>query len=154
MKKLLIILILATAIFSPTLWAQANNTPDSSKVTFTKVYNDVKAGVSGLASALKVGAEHVYQVLIKQQVVKAITWCIILITCFISCIYWFKACKSTERWYSSADEAPTGIGVIRVFQIIISGVFLCVSLLNVDLIITGFINPEYGALKEVMEFIK
>jgi len=44
---------------------------------FKMLYQDVKEGLSGLATGLKVGVEHVYIVLVKQQIVNSITWVII-----------------------------------------------------------------------------
>ena len=38
--------------------------PDSSVLTFKEVYSDIKSGLTALGSSLKVGSEHVYEVLI------------------------------------------------------------------------------------------
>lgn len=40
---------------------------------YKQIYTDVKYGLAGLADGLKVGVEHVYIVLVKQQVVKSVT---------------------------------------------------------------------------------
>lgn len=129
--------------------------PDSSKMTFSKVYGDVKAGISGLASSLKVGAEHVYYVLVKQQVVHAIKWLLILGFGFFCIIHFLKKYKLiTEKWWNHADTMPTMMGVFRVGQIIMGVVFICIGFNHTNEILTGCINPEYGALQDILNFVK
>lgn len=129
--------------------------PDSSKMTFSKVYGDVKAGISGLASSLKVGAEHVYYVLVKQQVVHAIKWLLILGFGFFCIIHFLKKYKNiTEKWWNHASTIPTGMGVFRVGQIILGVIFICIGFNHTNEILTGLINPEYGALQDILNFVK
>lgn len=78
MKRILItvvfVVISITALMSADGISTVVNNVDSivsaqtESLTFAKVYDDVKAGISGLAVALKAPAEHVYEVLVKQQV--------------------------------------------------------------------------------------
>jgi acyl-coenzyme A synthetase/AMP-(fatty) acid ligase len=51
--------------------------------TFKSMYSDFKQGIVALASSLKVGAEHVYGVLVRQQVVYAIVYLALSIIGFI-----------------------------------------------------------------------
>lgn len=164
MKKLLIITtILLCSIYSfgrdttsflKTTTSTINTLADSSKLSFSKVYTDVKAGITGLASALKVGAEHVYIVLVRQQIVNAIIWLIVGIIGFIFVLNSIKMYKSTEKWLDSDDEFPTGLGIFRLTQILFGLLFSLIFVCHIDTIITGFVNPEYSAIREIIGFIK
>lgn len=108
----------------------------------------------GLAAGLKVGAEHVYQVLVKQQIVKSIIWLLIAIISGFFVGNWFKAYKNkTEEWTDNYEDV-TFIGVVRGLQICLGLVLLVASIINIDVIVTGLINPEYGAIKEIINFVK
>jgi hypothetical protein len=147
MKKLLLgAILLIASIFS---YGQEVKIPDSSKLTVSKVYDDVKTGLSGLAAGLKVGVEHVYVVLVKQQVVYAVTWLIVVILILVlGGIVNYKYFKAWER-ICDGDNEPSIILIIMLDLIILSLVFC-----NINSIIGGFINPEYGAIKEIVDFVK
>lgn len=116
---------------------------------FRRMYTDIKEGIVALASSLKVGAEHVYEVLVKQQKVYAIVWTIVgiislaLITIMAVCILRLSKKQPTE--------AQIGIAV---FESIISVILFIVSLFHLDTIVTGMINPEYGAIKDILDIVK
>ena len=147
MKKLILLILTMSIIF-----VSKAEGPDTSKLTIEKVYSDVKAGITGLAQALKVPAERVYSVIIKQQIVIAVSWLTLLLLSFFSIVNWLLAYKSKEEWNSHGD--PTGIGIVRIIQITISSLILILSTFFIEDILTGFINPEYGALKDIVDFIK
>lgn len=143
--------------------------PDSAQVTFKEVYNDIKAGLTGLASGLKVGTEHVYGILVKQQIVNAVVYIPFILLGFILFIYFFLCFKSKSRfkvsrsWHSKeekyiyvTDEAEWSESHIAKVIIIglLSLVFTLVGLLNIDTVLVGLINPEYGAIREILTFIK
>lgn len=117
---------------------------------FKHLYGDVRAGVMGLASGLKVGAEHVYGVLVKQQIVYSITWLIIIIMLIIFTKIFQKVYLHAKREWD--DEvafffftALSGLGLVAGYIIV-----AC----NLTSIITGFVNPEYGAIQDIINFIK
>jgi hypothetical protein len=123
--------------------------PDTSQITLTKVYNDVKSGLNGLEEALKVGSEHVYGVLIKQQLVTAISYLILVILLLIACPF---SVKLEKKWRAEHDDF--GDGPACLVPIIVNITTVIVIFITITDIITGFINPEYGALKDIMNFIK
>ncbi len=136
-----------------------NPIADSSKVTFTKVYNDVKSGINGLASALKVGATHVYSVLVKQQVVYAISYLILIIFLLISsviCITIFvrnynREKRKNENMYIGEEFSLGGMLAISI----ILTIFTILSIaFNMSDIIMGLYNPEYGAIKDILDFVR
>lgn len=122
--------------------------PDSSVLTFKEVYSDIKSGLTALGSSLKVGSEHVYEVLIKQQLSNSITGLLMLILSIICSIIIIKLAKKA---FNEDEE----LGFITVIFIgIPTMIFLVYELWHMNDIVTGFINPEYGAIKEILEVIK
>ena len=120
---------------------------------FKMVYTDIKDGISALASGLRVGAEHVYMVLVKQQIVYAIVYLIVGLIAMILIINWINGYKDTnQKWEDDSDF--TGLGVIKLIQIVIAGVMLGVFLFHIDTIIMGFVNPEYGAIQTIIDIVK
>lgn len=124
---------------------------DSTKVTFTQVYGDVKETLQALGESLKVGAEHVYEVLVTQQIVNSITWlailCVLITSTAICAYYCNKFSSEKSKNIELRDGFGWGTLIIGTIAII---VFLC----TIETIVTGFVNPEYGAMKEIMEFVK
>lgn len=166
MKKLILLLIgiiLSVNIFcqtdtvyithkKDTTKIPAGILPDSTKLTALKVYNDTKAGITGIAKALKAPVEHIYYILVKQQIVTAVVWGFLFIIAICFLFNFFKALKSTEEWTNDYDASV--LGVYRMIQGILSCILLIICLFNIDNIVTGIINPEYGAIKDIMDFIK
>lgn len=150
MKKFII--FIALALFSITSHAQDTSIKkltDSGQVTFSKVYNDVKGALVGLGAALKVGAEHVYGIFIKQQIINAIVWSVIFILMAIILLKSLHImCKEID-WNEVQVKTVMAL-VFTIFSTI--GVIVC--LCHTDVIVTGFCNPEYGAIQEIMDKIK
>lgn len=162
MKKILSILLLVT-IFTITTKANVSNIVDSlSKNTkesvtyidtssnFKMIYTDIKSNIQALSSALKVGAEHVYEILVKQQIVNSIVWLIFSVLCIICIIIFIKVIMlaSKNNWNNDGTIGfvfVAGIGCI---------IFLIICLAHIDIIVMGFVNPEYGAIKEIINFVK
>ena len=120
---------------------------------FKMVYTDIKDGISALASGLRVGAEHVYMVLVKQQIVYAIVYLIIGLFSLFLIVNWINGYKDTKQEWSNSEE-PTGLGIIKLIQIIVGGIMLGVFLFHIDTIIMGFVNPEYGAIQTIIDIVK
>ena len=151
MKNLLLIAILS--LFSFNMYGNSDTTkvvPDTAKVTLAQVYGDAKEALSGLGQALKVGSEHVYGILVKQQIVNSITWLVMLILFIITTLLSIKLLI-----YSHTIDEDWGdsIGTMSIIGIIVSGILLIICICQIDVIVTGFVNPQYGALKDIMDFI-
>lgn len=132
---------------------------DSTKVTFTQVYQDVKEGLTALGEALKVGAEHVYEVLIKQQFVNSLTWLVIVLIFGIASAIVLKFAfrkdnkVDDESSYRHGDFKESTIALMIIGSALgLASIitFACTA----EIVITGFVNPEYGAMKEIMNFVK
>ena len=126
---------------------------DTSSVS-KQLYTDLKSGLVGIAGALKVGAEHVYEILVRQQVVNSILYLLCGVLAFISIINFISKNKSSEVWFDDDVDFITGLGFIRLIQLIIGFILLLVFLFHLDNIVTGFINPEFGALEQIMNWVK
>lgn len=144
MKKLLL-LITMTITFQVVSANDSLKLTDSSQVTFSKIYSDVKAGIEGLAASLKVGATHVYEVLIRQQLVSSITYLIIYVIGLWSTIYFCKV------WHKNDEECETPLIIIPIILGVLTA--FC-FLFTIKSTVTGFINPEYGAILDIIEFVK
>lgn len=156
MKKLLLIVLIcliSTLNYSNIkIDSLSKIIPDSANITFSKVYSDVKSGLAGLSGALKVGAEHVYQIIVKQQVANSIIWLLIgILPLFVLLAFG----KTMWMWASKTSSDSEGFTVFVAFLFfaitILPSIFM---LFNINEMVTGFYNPEYGAIKEIMEFTK
>jgi uncharacterized protein YukE len=134
-----------------------NKLADSSKVSFGSVYKDMKNGIEQMAAALKVGAAHVYQVLIRQQIAKAIMWLVILI---VTCVLFRAAWKISkpENWQKPKKDGDmpdpkNGYAILSIFLWVVACLSLIACLFHIDTIVYGFVNPEYGAMTDIVDFI-
>lgn len=143
------------------------------KVTAGEVYKDVKSALGQLAAGLKVGAEHVYSILVKQQFVKSIyysSFWILCISCFIylarilylgDSLHERDYLKNRGKSYEELVKIKTtGWGEeynyeIRAAIAVVAGLILLIpSVAYTDDMLTGFFNPEYGAIQEVINMVK
>lgn len=133
------------------------NVVDTSKIS-KQIYTDVKAGIAGLATGLKVSAEKVWDILVLQQLVYSITallFSIILAIISNTLIsrgwkLWQKA-KEESRYEADFDDGIWGGMIGLGILILIVGVIF--TGFNLSSLITGFINPEYGAIQDIVSFI-
>ncbi len=111
------------------------------------MYHDFKNGITAMAETLKVGAEHVYKVLCMQQVVNSITWLVIVLALIGIPACYFKKMRTWAK--ENDDEFCWAAWVISTIIPIIIGsiMFICTA----NTIIGGFINPEYGAMKDIVD---
>lgn len=150
MKKIIMLVVFAIFTISGFAKEIEVSLPDTTSVTFTQVYNDVKEGITDLAIALKIPAEHVYGVLVKQQIVNSITHSLFPLGALILiCLFIILYRRGTKKeWEDNKDKAWS----------IITGIFLLIfiiaSITVLSYIVQGFANPEYGAIKEIITFVK
>ena len=110
----------------------------------------ISGAISSLADALKVSAEHVYMVLVRQQVAEGISVVLLLVVFIIIAIMF-------SRNFNKADYKDSQGNRHATMSIILG---ICTAVLGVILIfilpeaIIKLINPEYGAIKEIFELVK
>lgn len=143
MKKLIILCL--SIMLSVQVVAQVKQ--DSTKLTVKEVYNDAKQVIAQLAKALQIGTEHVYEVVVKQQLVHSITWLIIYLVGFTS-IY-----LSLKKTFNLVQEDDDWINLL-IPLCVVALVFMVTFVWTIDDVVTGFVNPEYGALRTIMNLIK
>lgn len=166
MKKQLILTILLAFISLYTIKASnVSNTIDTlSKSTkesiqyidtssnFKMIYSDIKSGLQGLALGLKVGVEHVYGILVKQQIVNSIVYLLVFILAIICTIICYKQWDKIEiDGYGDPKEVKP-VAFTVVFGLL-GLILMVIFVFSIDTIVMGFVNPEYGAIKEIMNFV-
>jgi hypothetical protein len=166
MKKQLILTILLAFINLYTLKASnVSNIVDTlSKSTkesvqyidtssnFKMIYSDIKSGLQGLALGLKVGVEHVYDILVKQQVVNSIVYLLIFILAIICMIICYKQWDKIETDRDGDPEEIKPVAFTVVFGLL-GLILMLIFVFNIDTMVMGFVNPEYGAIKEIINFV-
>lgn len=116
----------------------------TAKINPTVMYFTEK--LEKLAESLKVPAEHVYGVLVKQQVVIGYTYLIGVVVSILIMIISLYIFTKVEGF----DE-DNFINIFSFILIILFGLlFVTMSILFMSDGIGGILNPEYGALKEIM----
>jgi hypothetical protein len=114
----------------------------------SEIYPDVKNALSEIARGLGIGVEYTWTVLVKQYVVIAIAELLKLIlslAIFICGIVWlWKIVKN--------NTAITWKIVPGVLMLIIGLSMMCS--INIIEIIQGLINPDFGAINYILQFIK
>jgi hypothetical protein len=161
MRKLL--LMIAIVACSAVTFAQAD-TPETTKVSteinnvVNNIFDKTTEAVKGIGEALKVPAEHVYTVLVKQQVITSIANTFALLLAFIFAIvaykvmmYGYSKPKPDDyhnRFYYSEALIPA-----CVFPALFSLVGFIYFVATLSDTLTGYINPEYGAMKEIIKFL-
>lgn len=228
MKKLILLLALSLT-FTTTAFATEHTSKEEvaqiiknqsapAKSTVKEVYNDSKSAIStihedltkiapklesavtSIASGLKVGANNVWAILVKQQQVWS--WCFLILTIssILNWIFFYKRNFPTlkeseseilerdiigdilnpryEAYYKDRNDDPRGkqyikgpIGkeqyrayhhnkqpksdwhtFINVIHLIICITISIFSFLHFSDMLTGFINPEFGAMRNIVEF--
>lgn len=139
---------------------------DQTTQIINTVFDKTTEAITELASALKVPAEHVYSVLMKQQLVISLTYSIITIFLFILGVFLIsKAINGQRKANDNYNKGRTGeyyvkydlddnwwlAGIIAGCVILVVDIIAFISMSG-D-IVTGFINPEYGALHEILKLL-
>jgi hypothetical protein len=114
--------------------------------------------IDKLASKLGTTAEHLWGVLVQQAPISASTnlaLLIVMIIIVIVCVRQFR----THLPKSSGPGEPDNMHDVFVVMSIIVGsivlIALCVvTIQSATMIAAGFFNPEYWALKEVLENVR
>lgn len=151
MKKILLFVV--SMLISVIVFCQ-----ESTKITETERIVDKYADKFGdaikqMAVALKTPVEHVYEVLVRQQVVNSfisIGYLVLLVICAV--LIWKCYIKGNEMYSESGDDCFV---VIAVIASVLWGVFVIVFFASGSFgdIFQGFVNPEYGAIRDIMELI-
>ena len=114
-----------------------------------KIYEKATEYIETLASSLGVAAEHVYGILVRQQVAEGVTTLIMFgVIYLILGIILVVSAKKSDFTY---DCLANYIAVIAVILMVFAAV---IGLLTLGGAIMKVMNPEYYAIKEIMDVIK
>lgn len=125
-----------------------------------QAFQKVTEYIDAMAVKLGVAAEHVYEILVRQQYVEGIT---VLIGCLLFVVVsLFIARKTTEltsvkreerkgKYVSEISEDLALVAYVLSWTVFF--IALLVSVFAVPDCIAQFINPEYYAIKEILDTI-
>lgn len=153
--KTVIFIIAMVITFTVNAQKKDSTKQDSTKVTASQVYKDVKNVLGELGKALKVGSEHVYEVLVKQQIVNSIVWLILGVMATVLLFLGYFQIKAV-KWdkYSDGPVENTTINLLfGIGELIVGVIMTMFFVFHIDVIVMGFTNPEYGALKDILSLI-
>ena len=163
MKKIILLLtFVAMTAFSFSQEDTSELVTDSNVEKLVDKYSaKLEASIISLAETLKQPAEYVYEVLIKQQYVKAyasiVPWIIFigLLPIFISLMKKGLILKNdnygNEHNYFYYNDSFTVITVVVGILTIAS---LIAGAICLQYVIQGFINPDFGAMQDIVNMIK
>jgi hypothetical protein len=118
------------------------------KAGTSSLYPDVKQAVISIANGIGVAAEHVYMVLVKKYVVLGVKELGIFIGAIILLLLgYFGWNKKTK------GDVPITYKLIPQALFIFVGLVMLANV-NYDDMLTGLINPEYGAINYILDFSK
>lgn len=131
-----------------------------SKNAISTVYGDLKTvapkveeAVKEIAKGLKTGAESVWDILVKQQIVWSFCYLILFIIAIVAWINFYY------RYNKSRNSALAHDGDWSIMDISICLVSLGLAVVSsihaiqyLEPMMTGFINPEFGAMKNIIQF--
>jgi hypothetical protein len=112
-----------------------------------------------LAEKLGTTTEYLWGVLVKQAPISSISNLFMVgLTILFSFGLWklhkWLMGNYADTKYSRYDEYEEAAIIPMVFLFIIIGVFIIAGFFTIPSIITGFLNPEYWALKEILSNVK
>lgn len=147
MKKLLLFaLIIVISLFS---YSQ-----DSTKLTTAKIYSDVKSGFSTLVEKLQGPAKYTYTIYVRQHftegVVNIITHTIAVMLAGVVFKFFYK--KVSKPDFNSDDEFGWVIGM--VFSSALAAIAIGIFLYNFSTSLSKIINPNYYAIKDIIDAFK
>lgn len=121
------------------------------EILIDKYSTEIKGDVIALANKLEAPAEHVYSVLVKQQIINsiAILFCFILSAASIYLIHKYKVINDNRDQYGSASDLYDALEIIEIVLIF---VFVLGTIIITPILFQGIFNPEYGAIKEIGKF--
>jgi phosphate/sulfate permease len=128
------------------------------------VGGDIKVALSELAKGLGIAAEHVYTVMVKQQIVygilKTLPWVAFPILLLIFAIIFQKTvyknvmAKAKEELYDDDDPRPIFVILILFIAWAATTLLFLMAPFKIANTLGYLINPEYYAIKDIVEFVK
>lgn len=143
MRKFLLIIAVLVSV-------SANAQQDTSKLTVKNVYEDVKAGFSKLVSPLEGPSKHVYEIYVRQQHASAVANLISTIFFFVLLFLIGLMAINKAQKTDDSDMESFMVGT-AIVSWIAAAVAVIVMIIYLPDWITKLSNPEYYAIKEVID---
>lgn len=150
-----------TTEFNETSKSGVKTVYSDTKDGISTVYNDVKSltpelrdAVKSIAQGLKTTSEEVWHILVRQQ--KVWSWCY-LIGGIFAAIAWFhfyyRFKKYSKEAFKDNEHLPWQWSQILIcsFLFITATILSAIFAHNLVDMMTGFINPEFGAMKNIVQ---
>jgi hypothetical protein len=139
-----------------------------------KVFNKATEYIDAIAAKLGVAAEHVFEILVRQQfatgiadIILGVALLSVLITIIVVTVKAFTKAEykhESERYFSSSEKPINGYARMRdfiedsdgLFWLPYTAVTAILAILSIGCLYYGIlelINPEYYAIKELLEVI-
>ena len=110
----------------------------------------ISAVITSLAESLKVSAEHVYRVLVRQQIAEGASVILLLVFwIFLARSFWKNFVKANFK-----DREGDRFATVSIILGIASAVLGIILIFFVPDAVIKLINPEYGAIKEIFELVQ
>lgn len=117
-----------------------------------KIYEQVTNYIESMAKGLGVAAEHVYGILVRQQVAEGITTTATFIT--VLAVLVFLLTRSIRGLKNSKRHSEDFYLATTVVTSILTILVFVMTILEVPVAVMRIINPEYYAIMEIAEVIK
>lgn len=118
------------------------------------IYGDIKHYIEELAQSLRVAAEHVYGLLVRQQVISGIVTVVSILLAGVVLVAVFSKLLKRQKEVSEEGYDTTEHEFAIVFLGIVLAVVIVVSIIIVPSSVNQIFNPEYYAIKEIMDVFK
>lgn len=156
MKKLFILLMVTALSFAQTKGIEKayNDGKEGVKTMYGDVKSlapELKSGLSEIAKGLKTTSEKAWDILVLQQQVWS--WCYLFVTLSAMYLWWkfFKQYKITTTELTETGEIKQSNIILSVLLFILVMVDSTISGMNFGSMMTGFLNPSYGAMMNIIE---
>ncbi len=132
-----------------------NIVPDSINIEYNgKYYEDIKEFLYSMSKSLQIGINEVFDVIVKQQIVKSTA----ILLGLLSLLFLINTrVRSFNKWRkqnpdSDLGDNSGGIGNV-IAGAILTIIFITFSMKYTLMMLTGFINPKFGAYQDIITFI-
>jgi len=123
--------------------------------------NDLTPLLERLAAELGTTVEMLWSVLLKQAAISATTnvvLSVLLVLIFIGCFQLVQrkttVAPETEEHYACSDWEDEGKVIAWVILAAIAAIFLAIIIGGIHNVVSGYLNPQYWALKEILGHCK
>ncbi|MMZ47336.1 hypothetical protein D1872_89800 [compost metagenome] len=111
------------------------------------------------ANKLGVAVEHLVEVMIRQQIVSGIVgsfmMLLFVLTAYLTCRGCYKAFKAGKLYEEGYNNDINAIGLIWISVSVVLGIVaFAVFMLGLPESIMSIFNPEYYALKDIINIVK